>query len=93
MALIERLIGGDDKLSVHGIAATLTLLQSGDFTKAQALAKWPELTGQDIQDLGDVIDNIEPAVVTWRERFDAWCILGELGKASAALIRSKLGLP
>ena len=91
MALIERLIGGDDKLAIHAIGATLRLLQSGKVTRAQALARWPELTGQDIADLGSILNKISAATLTW-EDFEAALILGESGKMNAAEIRSVLGL-
>lgn len=91
MPLIERLIGGDDKLSVHEMGATLDLLQSGIVTKTEALERWPELTGQDIADLGDIMDKISGSTLTWNN-LESACILGESGKMTAAQIRSKLGL-
>lgn len=92
MPLIERLIGTEEpKLSVHAIAATLRLMQSGLVTKAQALDRWPELTGQDLSDIGDILDMIAASTLTWDD-FEAATILGESGKMTATEIRGILGL-
>lgn len=93
MALIERLIGEGDveKLSIHAIGSTLRLLQSSLITKPQALARWPELTGTDISDLGDIMDRITGSAITGGD-VESALILGESGKMNATEIRSILGL-